>query len=271
MKFVNKFSLLNKIVIITGGSGFLGKQFATIIARTNGTPVLLDRNYSKALLICKNLKRSFGVDALAIKCDVTKENEVKKAFKIIKTKFSGKKIFGLINSAAYNPQPKKNFKQKKNKLEKFSSSTWNEEINVGLGGAFICTKIFGFYFSKKKYGSIINISSDLGLKAPKQSIYQHLNYIKPVTYSVIKHGIIGLTKYTCSYWGKSGVRCNTIAPGGVFNNQDKVFVRKLSKEIPSGRMAKINDFDGMIIYLLSDLSEHVNGSLISIDGGRAIY
>ena len=271
MEFVNKFSLTNKIIIITGGSGFLGKQFATAIANNNGTPVLLDVNYKKALLICKNLKIFFGVKALAIKCNVTKENEVRKALKIIKDKFSNKKIFGLINNAAFNPKPIKNIKKNKNKLERFSNKTWNEELSVGLGGAFICTKVFGYYFSTKKSGSIINISSDLGIKAPKQSIYKHLNYIKPVTYSVIKHGIIGLTKYTCSYWGKNGVRCNTVAPGGVFDGHDKIFVKKICNEIPSGRMAKISDFDGMIIYLLSDLSSYVNGSLISIDGGRAIY
>jgi NAD(P)-dependent dehydrogenase (short-subunit alcohol dehydrogenase family) len=271
MKLINKFSLFGKVVIITGGAGFLGKQFATIIADANGTPVLLDINYKKALSICISIKKIFGINALAIKCDITNENQVKKALKIIKDKFADKKVFGLINNAAFNPQPKKNLSHNKNQLEKFSNKTWNDEINVSLTGAFICTKVFGTYFSEKRQGSIINISSDLGLKAPKQSIYKHLNYVKPVTYSVIKHGIIGLTKYICSYWGKEGVRCNTIAPGGVYNNQDKVFVRKICKEIPAGKMAKISDFDGIIIYLLSDLSEYVNGSLISIDGGRAIY
>ena len=271
MKFANKFSLNNKIIIITGGSGFLGKQFATTIANNNGIPVLLDINYKKASLICKNIQKSFGIRALAIKCNVTKENEVKMALKIIKSKFSNERIFGLINNAAFNPKPVKNIYKNKNKLENFSNKIWNQELNVGLTGAFICSKIFGYYFSENKSGSIINVSSDLGLKAPKQSLYKHLNYIKPVTYSVIKHGIIGLTKYVCSYWGKNGVRCNTIAPGGVFDNHDKTFVKKISNEIPSGRMAKINDFDGMIIYLLSDLSEYVNGSLISIDGGRVIF
>lgn len=271
MKLINKFSLFGKVVVITGGAGFLGRQFSTTIGNANGTPILLDINYKKALSICANIKKNFGINALAIKCDITKENQVKKALKIIKDKFKDKKIFGLINNAAFNPQPKRNIYQNKNQLEKFSNKTWNDEINVGLTGAFICTKVFGSYFAEKKYGSIINISSDLGLKAPKQSIYKHLNYLKPVTYSVIKHGIIGLTKYTCSYWGKNGVRCNTIAPGGVYNNHDKVFVRKIRNEIPVGKMAKISDFDGMIIYLLSDLSEYVNGSLISIDGGRAIY
>ncbi len=271
MNYINKFSLLDKVIIITGGSGLLGEQFANAIASAKGTPVLIDINYKKALSICNDLKVNFNINALAIKCNITKENEVKKAFKIIKNKFKNKKIFGLINNAAFNPQPVKNFYSNSNKLEKFSKKNWDKELDVGLGGAFICTKIFGQYFANKNSGSIINVSSDLGLKAPKQSIYKHLNFVKPITYSIIKHGIIGLTKYTCSYWSKNGVRCNTIAPGGVFNNQDKLLVKKISKEIPSGRMAKVKDFDGMIIYLLSDLSEYVNGSLISIDGGRTIY
>ena len=127
------------------------------------------------------------------------------------------------------------------------------------------------HFAKNKKGSIINISSDLGIKAPNQKIYKHLNFVKPVTYSVIKHGIIGLSKYICSYWGESGVRCNTIAPTGVYNKQDKKFVKKLIQNIPLKRMARLEDLDGIIIYLLSDLSSFLNGSLISVDGGRAVY
>ena len=106
--------------------------------------------------------------------------------------------------------------------------------------------------------------------APNQNLYKHLNYYKPITYSIIKHGIIGLTKYISSYWGAEGVRCNTIAPGGVFNNQDKKFIEKIKKEIPMKRMANVEDFNGMIIYLMSDMSKYTNGALISIDGGRTI-
>ena len=139
-----------------------------------------------------------------------------------------------------------------------------------MKGSFICSKIFGNHFAKQKKGSIINISSDLGLVAPNQNLYNHLNYYKPITYSIIKHGIIGLTKYISSYWGAQGVRCNTIAPGGVFNNQDKKFIEKIKKEIPMKRMANLEDFNGMIIYLMSDMSKYTNGALISIDGGRTI-
>ena len=129
MNYINKFSLLDKVIVITGGSGFLGEQFANAIARVNGTPVLIDINYKKALSICNNLKTNFGVDALAIKCNIINENEVKKALKIIKNKFYKKRIFGLINNAAFNPQPVKNIYHNNNKLEKFSKKTWDQELN----------------------------------------------------------------------------------------------------------------------------------------------
>ena len=271
MEMLEKFLLHNKVIVITGGAGFLGKQFAHVIAKVGGTPILLDIKYNKARLISRNIKTKLNVNAFAIKCDVTNEKQVRNSLKKIKVRFKKKEIFGLINNAAFNPSPKKYKGKMKNNLENFSIKSWNEEINVGLTGALICSKIFGAYFVKKKKGSIINISSDLGIKAPNQKIYNHLNYVKPVTYSVIKHGIIGLSKYICSYWGEHGIRCNTIAPTGVYNNQDKKFVKKLIQHIPLKRMAKLEDLDGIIIYLLSDLSSFQNGSLISIDGGRAVY
>lgn len=271
MKVLEKFSLYKKVIVITGGAGLLGKQFANVIAKANGTPVLLDIKYNKAKLICKNIKKKLNIDAFAINCDVTNEKQVRNSLKKVKKKFKKKEIFGLINNAAFNPQPKKYSGKIKNNLENFSIKSWNEEINVGLTGALICCKIFGAHFAKRKKGSIINISSDLGIKAPNQKIYSHLNFVKPITYSVIKHGIIGLSKYICSYWGGNGIRCNTIAPAGVYNKQDKKFVKKLIQSIPLKRMARLEDLDGIIIYLLSDLSSFQNGSLISVDGGRTVY
>ena len=124
--------------------------------------------------------------------------------------------------------------------------------------------------AKYKKGSIINVSSDLGIIAPDQRIYNKKNFVKPVTYSVVKHGIIGLTKYTASYWGKNNLRCNAIAPGGIYNNQDKKFVENINKLIPLGRMAKKNEYNGLILFLCSDLSSYLTGSVIVADGGRTI-
>lgn len=270
MPISNEFLLDNKVIIVTGGCGLLGSNFCKSIAKFNGIPVILDTEISKSKKIINEIYDLFKIKTFALKCDISKEIEVKKAFQIIKKKYQSNIIYGLINNAAHNPQPKKNKRVKTNNLENFKVNVFDQELNVGLRGSFICSKIFGSHFANQKKGSIINISSDLGLVAPNQELYNHLNYYKPVTYSIIKHGIIGLTKYISSYWGAKGVRCNTIAPGGVFNNQDKKFIKKIKKEIPMKRMADVEDFNGMIIYLLSDMSKYTNGALISIDGGRTI-
>ena len=130
--------------------------------------------------------------------------------------------------------------------------------------------------AKKKYGVIINIASDLSVIAPDQSIYQVKGLsendqpVKPISYSVSKHGIIGLTKYLASYWGGKGVRVNAISPGGVFNYQDKKFVKKLINRIPMKRMASPNDLHEVIIFLCSDNNMYMTGQNIVIDGGRSI-
>ena len=148
------------------------------------------------------------------------------------------------------------------------------EVSVGLSGAFLCSKHFGTEMAKAGKGVILNISSDLGLIAPSQFLYnddklpKERQTVKPVTYSVIKHGLIGLTRYISTYWSRDGVRCNAMAPGGVFNDHDEKFKDELSKLIPMGRMANIDEYKATIVYMCSDASSYMNGSIISIDGGR---
>ena len=153
-------------------------------------------------------------------------------------------------------------------MENFPDNLWDKDILVSLKGSYLCTKIFGSYMAKFKRGVILNVSSDLGIIAPDQRIYGKSGFVKPVTYSVVKHGIIGLTKYVASYWGKKNIRCNAIAPGGIYNNQDHSFVKKINKLIPLGRMAKKNEYNGLILFLCSDLSSYLTGSVIIADGGR---
>ena len=144
-----------------------------------------------------------------------------------------------------------------------------DELKVGLKGAMLCTKIFGTEMSRQKQGgNIINISSDLGIISPDNRIYKN-NFVKPVTYSVIKHGIIGLTKYTATYWPKK-VRCNALAFGGMENNQDKNFIKKIKGLIPMGRMGKKNEYNNTILFLSSKASSYINGATIVVDGGRTI-
>ena len=178
----------------------------------------------------------------------------------------------LINGAAKDYVPtKKNINKLKLSLENFSEKVWKEDLDVGLKGSFLSTKILGSYMAKSKNkGVILNISSDLGIIAPNQDIYKKNNFVKPVSYSVVKHGVIGLTKYTASYWSKKNIRCNAIAPGGIFNSQDNSFIKKINQLIPLGRMAKKNEYNGLVLFLCSDLSSYITGSIIVADGGRTI-
>lgn len=248
--------LENKNVLITGGSGFLGHQLIGSFIKQKSNVFNLDITSPK-----KKNKSKF------IKCDITNEDSLKKVLNyFFKKKI---KIDILINNASNNYSPKK---QKKSdfSLENFSNDLWKKDIEVGLKGSYLCTKIFGTYMAKSKKGVILNISSDLGIIAPDQRIYKGLNFVKPVTYSVIKHGLIGLTKYTASYWGGKNVRCNAIAPGGIYNNQSKSFVKKLNNLIPLGRMAKVDEYNALVLFLSSDLSSYITGTTIIADGGRSI-
>ena len=118
-------------------------------------------------------------------------------------------------------------------------------------------------------GVILNISSDLGVIAPDQRLYKK-NFVKPVSYSVVKHGILGLTKYLASYWGSKNIRCNAFAPGGMKNNNNISIQKKIEKLIPINRMANINEYNDIILFLASDSSSYINGATIIADGGRSI-
>jgi NAD(P)-dependent dehydrogenase (short-subunit alcohol dehydrogenase family) len=162
-------------------------------------------------------------------------------------------------------------------LENFSIDRWNLELSVGLTGAFLCSKIFGHAMVLNGFGGVIlNISSDLSVIAPNQNLYKQQNLsdelqaVKPVTYSVMKTGLIGLTRYLASYWADRGVRCNALSPGGVYTGQDQEFVTRLEHLIPMGRMANIDEYQGAVQFLCSDASAYMNGQNIVMDGGRSV-
>ena len=248
----------NKNVVITGGNGFLGKQLCNAFLNQGSKVFVLDIKKPKS----KN-------KLIFFKTDITQEVDLKKFLTFLKQKKI--KIDVLINGAAKDYVPtKKNENKEKLNLENFSEKVWNEDLNVGLTGSFLTTKILGSYMAKNKNGVILNISSDLGIIAPNQDIYKKTSFIKPVSYSVVKHGIIGLTKYTASYWAKKNIRCNAIAPGGIFNNQDKNFLNEIKKIIPIGRMAKKNEYNDLVLFLCSKSSSYLTGSVVISDGGRTI-
>lgn len=265
------FSLKNKNIIITGGGGFLSRNFIEGIYELNGNPIILENDRNKIKILRKEILSKFGKNPDCYLIDITDWKSVKKNSLILKRKY--KSIDGLINNAARNPIYKKEIKN--NNFENFKINEWDKDCKIGLTGSIICTQIYGSLISKNvKGGSILNISSDLGLISPDQRIYKSKKntiFEKPVSYSVIKSGLIGLTKFTSTYWANKNVRCNCICPGGVENNHDKSFIKKITKLIPLGRLAKKNEYNGLIVFLMSDASSYINGAVISADGGRTAW
>jgi len=257
------YDLKSKAIIITGGAGLLGSRIVKIILEHGGIPIIFDNNKIKINKLKKILKEKINLVHF-YKVDITKKKQLKNVMNKIHKKF--KKIDCLINNAGFNPK----LGQKNNKFENFSIDQWNKEIQIGLTGSLIVTQEVVKKMIKQKNGNIINISSDLGIIAPSQFLYED-NEKKPISYSVVKHGIIGFSKYLSTYLAEYNIRSNTLCPGGISNYQPKKFVNKIKKLIPLKRMAKINDYDGIILYLCSDYSSYMTGSVIVCDGGRSVW
>ena len=271
----NLFRLDNKIIIITGATGLLGRKHAEAIAHYGGIPILLDLSQQLVDNFASELNDKFQVNSVGYGIDITDEESIANNAELIIKKFG--KIDGLINNAANNPKVEDGTDINFSRLENFPIDIWNDDLNVGLTGSFLCAKHYGFVISNNKNGgTIVNISSDLGLIAPDQRLYkvkglsEDKQPVKPVTYSVIKAGLIGLTRYLATYWPENGVRANALSPGGVYTDQDSEFVKRLTNLIPMGRMAKSDEYISAIQFLCSDASAYMNGQNIVMDGGRSV-
>ena len=275
-KITSLFSLDEKVIIVTGGAGFLGRKHAEAIAAFGGKPVILDINEECVKEAVQELNLKFPKSTIGYTVDITKENQISKNSEELISLYG--KIDGLINNASNNPKIEENSKIEFSRLENFPLELWQHDLDVGLTGAFLCTKHYGSEIARNKNGGVIvNISSDLGIISPDQRLYKKEGLsesdqpVKPITYSVAKAGIIGLTKYTSTYWAKKNVRCNVICPGGVKNGQPSDFTNALASRIPLNRLASPSEYQGTIVWILSDAASYVNGATISIDGGRTVW
>ncbi len=272
----NLFSLQGKVIIITGASGLLGRQHVDAVAASGGIPVLLDLNQSVLDIQALEIKEKYSVDARGYAVNITDEKSIEANCETV-VKIYGK-IDALVNNAANNPKVENSSSKNFSRLENFPLAVWEQDVAVGLTGSFLCAKYYGYAISKNPDGgTIINISSDLGLIGPDQRLYkieglpEEQQPVKPVTYSIVKSGIIGLTRYLATYWADKNVRCNAICPGGVENNQNDAFISEVIKRIPVNRMARPDEYQGLLVFLLSNASSYLNGSIVSADGGRSVW
>lgn len=269
------FDLTGRVAVITGGIGLLGQQHAEAIARAGGIPVLADIRIHGVDPHSRDWRERFGEQACAIQTDITDPESVKRLLATVLERFGRVDI--LINNAANNPKMENKADVEFSRLEFFPLEQWEADLNVGLKGAFLCSQVIGSEMARRKQGVIVNVASDLAVIAPDQRLYRKPGInedkqpVKPVTYSVVKTGLIGLTRYLATYWADSGIRVNSISPGGVYNNQPDDFVERLARLIPLGRMANASEYQAAILFLCSDASSYMTGSNLVIDGGRSCW
>lgn len=275
---LENYSLTGKTALITGGAGMLGIQHAAAILETGGSVVITDLKQKDLDKASEILSEKFSESKIHLyPMDVTDEKSIKATLETLSR--NNIRVDILINNAAIDPKVNADSGIKESsRLENFELEQWNLQVNVGLTGAFLCAKCFGSAMAKDGQGGVIlNIASDLSVISPDQRLYRregtanHLQPVKPVTYSVIKSGLIGLTKYLATYWADEGVRCNALSPGGIYSGQGAGFVDKLTSLIPVGRMARADEYKSSLQYLCSDASSYMNGQNVVVDGGRSAW
>jgi NAD(P)-dependent dehydrogenase (short-subunit alcohol dehydrogenase family) len=265
-KYLNKnFNLKNKTILLTGSAGRLGSNFAKILCEAESNLILIDINEKENLELKKQLKKQFNRKIETYSTNISSKKELEKMKNEIIEKYG--KIDGLINNAFFSPR--KAVKKSASKFEEFSIDTWNEMLNVNLTGVFLCSQIIGKEMAKKRNGVIVNISSIYGMVGADQRIYGNSNLNSSVAYAATKGAILNLTRYLAAYWQGKNVRVNSLTLGGVLDKKymKKEFIKNYSNKTTLGRMAFPNEYNGIILFLMSNASSYMTGSNLIADGG----
>jgi NAD(P)-dependent dehydrogenase (short-subunit alcohol dehydrogenase family) len=273
---VSLFDLRGRVVVVTGALGQLGRQFCDALlehgARVAGVD-LADPSDAGKIIAAKGgagLKAA-GPDRFTYaKADVTNRDSLEAARQAVEEHF-GAPVFGLVNNAALDSPPDSDPREN-GPFETYPIENWNKVFAVNATGPFLCCQVFGASMVKAGQGSIVNVGSIYGVVSPDQKLYQYRRdegetFYKPVAYSASKSALYNLTCYLAGYWGEKNIRVNVVTFAGVFNNQDSRFLDKYLPKVPLGRMASESDYNGTIVYLMSDASAYMTGSNVVIDGG----
>lgn len=265
----NLFNVANKIVIITGGLGQLGRQFSLALLDQGAKVAIFDVEVNEQGLAERFGPRVTENSLMFLPVDVTRRDSIEFGLKQVCEQWGVPDA--LINNAALDSPPNAPMEEN-GPFESYPESSWNEVMDVNLKGVFLCCQIVGGRMADSGEGSIINICSIYGVVSPDQRIYEYRQksgspFFKPVAYSASKSAILNLTRYLATYWAVKNVRVNTLTFGGVFRHQDTPFLQGYCDRVPMGRMAREDEYNGAIIFLISDASSYMTGSNLIIDGG----
>jgi NAD(P)-dependent dehydrogenase (short-subunit alcohol dehydrogenase family) len=261
------FDLSGRVVIVTGGLGLLGRRFCAALASRGASVAAFDQSAD-----ARRASEVFGADnerILSLRVDVTSRQSLDTAVDAVIAQFGVP--HGLVNAAALDSPPGAPAEEN-GPFETYPERSWDRVMEVNVKGTFLSCQVIGARMAAAGRGSIVNVSSIYGLVSPDQRIYEYRRssgepFFKPVAYSASKSAVLNLTRYLATYWGDKNVRVNTVTFGGVFSGQDSQFLSGYTARVPLGRMAREDEYNGAIVFLLSDASSYMTGSNLVIDGG----
>jgi NAD(P)-dependent dehydrogenase (short-subunit alcohol dehydrogenase family) len=264
------FTIDNKVAIVTGAMGLLGKEHCFALAEAGAHVIVCDLDVQA----CQEFAHTLPTNSLGLGIDVTSVDSIQRAKARIMERFH--RIDILVNNAAINDMfENPELAASQSKFENYPLTMLQKSIDVNITGTILCAQIFGQPMAEQGSGSIINIASTYGLVAPDQSLYKDINgqqtFYKSPAYPTTKGAVVAFTRYLASYWGESGVRVNTLSPGGVENGQDTFFKENYVAKTPLKRMAQPDDYRGALIYLASEASKYMTGANLVVDGGWTIW
>lgn len=265
------FNLSGRVAVLTGGAGLLGRQYVRTLLIAGARVLIADLDKDAAEREAAAAVADVGGEARGLGVDVTRPEDV--AAMMVATLSMWGRLDVLINNAAIDPKTDGQADEAlSNTFEDFPLALWQHSLDVNLTGAFLCAQAAGRVMVRAGRGVIVNVSSTYEVVAPDQRLYQRdgeeeQRQFKPASYAVTKAAVAHLTRYLAAYWGPSGIRVNTLTPHGVFNGHDEQFVRRYNIRTPLGRMARIDEMNGPLLFLVSDASSYMTGANLVVDGG----
>lgn len=254
--------LRQKVIVVTGGAGLLGRQFCMSIAANGGIAVIADRDAEAAESVANDVLNKYPDCAVAELLDITDKNSVLQLINRLKARF------GRIDAVVNNAYPRNS--QYGRKLEDVTYGDFCENVGLHLGGYFLVAQQFGLLFKEQGGGNIINMASIYGVMAPRFEIYKDTSMTMPIEYAAIKSGVIQLSKYFAKYFLASGVRVNTLSPGGILDKQPASFLKAYNANCGPKGMLNSEDVIGLLVFLLSDSSKHITGQNFIVDDGFSL-
>lgn len=261
--FRNKFELTDKVIVISGACGLIGRAFCEAAAQFGAHLVCADIPQAEPEKFASELEKKHGRHMLGYSLNVAKKEEIQNLLQVVVDQF------GRIDGLVCGHQNKSHLKFEP--FEQVGEENWDTVVEINLKGTFLLCQVIGSYMAEKGKGSIVNIPSTYSVVAPNQNLYKGTSLGCPAAYSASKGAIDALSRYLASYWASKNVRVNMITPHGVWNNHEEQFEKNFANFSPMQRLSYNHEVAPALIYLLSDASSYVTGDNMLVEGGWTVW